>query len=60
MLWFFMLVLCAIAAIIISSAIAERPKFSVYLIYSAVVSLINIQSMGTDSGVVDGLAVVIL
>ncbi len=39
-LWFFMLVFCATAATIVSGAIAERPKFSTYLIYSAVVSAI--------------------
>lgn len=37
-IWFFMLVFCATAATIVSGAIAERPKFSVYLIYSVVVS----------------------
>ena len=40
MTWFFMLVFCATAATIVSGAIAERPKFSVYLIYSVVVSAI--------------------
>jgi Amt family ammonium transporter len=39
-LWFFMLVFCATAATIVSGAIAERPKFSVYMIYSFVVSAI--------------------
>ncbi|WP_297123971.1 ammonium transporter [Thermococcus sp.] len=39
-IWFFMLVFCATAATIVSGAIAERPKFSTYLIYSAVVSAI--------------------
>lgn len=39
-LWFFMLVFCATAATIVSGAIAERPKFSTYIIYSAVVSAI--------------------
>ena len=38
--WFFMLVFCATAATIVSGAIAERPKFSVYLVYSVVVSAI--------------------
>ncbi len=37
-LWFFELVFCATAATIVSGAIAERPKFSVYVIYSFVVS----------------------
>ncbi len=37
-LWFFELVFCATAATIVSGAIAERPKFSTYIIYSAVVS----------------------
>jgi len=40
MLWFFMLVFAATAATIVSGAIAERPKFSTYMIYSAVVSAI--------------------
>ncbi|MDI6881192.1 MAG: hypothetical protein QMD16_17850 [Desulfitobacteriaceae bacterium] len=35
--WFFMLVFCATAATIVSGAIAERPKFSTYVIYSAVI-----------------------
>jgi len=38
--WFFMLVFCATAATIVSGAIAERPKFSIYMIYSAVISAI--------------------
>ncbi len=37
-LWFFELVFCATAATIVSGAIAERPKFSVYVIYSFIVS----------------------
>jgi len=40
MTWFFMLVFCATAATIVSGAIAERPKFSVYIVYSVVVSAI--------------------
>jgi len=40
LLWFFMLVFCATAATIVSGAIAERPKFSTYLIYSAVISAV--------------------
>ncbi len=35
--WFFMLVFCATTATIVSGAIAERPKFSTYIIYSAVI-----------------------
>jgi ammonium transporter, Amt family len=38
LLWFFMLVFAATAATIVSGAIAERPKFKVYVIYSIVVS----------------------
>ena len=37
LIWFFMLVFCATAATIVSGAIAERPKFSTYVIYSAVI-----------------------
>ena len=40
LLWFFMLVFCATAATIVSGAIAERPKFSIYVIYSAIISAI--------------------
>lgn len=36
--WFFMMVFCATAATIVSGAIAERPKFSIYIIYSVVIS----------------------
>ncbi len=39
-LWFFELVFCATAATIVSGAIAERPKFSVYVIYSFFVSAV--------------------
>ncbi len=38
--WFFMLVFCATAATIVSGAIAERPKFSMYVLYSAIISAI--------------------
>jgi len=38
--WFFMLVFCATAATIVSGAIAERPKFSIYVIYSVIISAI--------------------
>jgi len=38
--FFWMLVFCATAATIVSGAVAERLKFSAYLIYSAVISLI--------------------
>ncbi len=40
LIWFFMLVFAATAATICSGAIAERPKFSTYLIYSVVVTAI--------------------
>lgn len=53
-IWFFMLVFCATAATIVSGAIAERPKFSIYMIYSAVVSAISIQYTVIGCGVVDG------
>ncbi|MBN1141199.1 MAG: ammonium transporter, partial [Deltaproteobacteria bacterium] len=36
--WMFQVVFCATAATIISGAVAERTKFSAYLIYSALVS----------------------
>ncbi|AGK60939.1 ammonium transporter [Archaeoglobus sulfaticallidus PM70-1] len=39
-IWFFMLVFAATAATIVSGAIAERPKFSTYIIYSVIVSAI--------------------
>jgi Amt family ammonium transporter len=38
--FFWMLVFCATAATIVSGAVAERLKFSAYLIYSAIVSLV--------------------
>ena len=38
LLWFFMLVFAATASTIVSGAIAERPKFKVYVIYSVIVS----------------------
>ena len=38
LIWFFMLVFAATAATICSGAIAERPKFSTYVIYSVVVT----------------------
>ena len=38
--WFFMMVFCATAATIVSGAIAERPRFSTYIIYSIVISAI--------------------
>jgi len=38
LLWFFMLVFAATSVTIVSGAIAERPKFKTYLIYSAVVT----------------------
>lgn len=37
-LWFFQLVFCATAATIVSGAMAERTKFSSYIIYSIVIS----------------------
>ena len=38
--WFFMLVFCATAATIVSGAIAGRPKFSTYVLYSVVICAI--------------------
>ncbi len=38
LLWFFMLVFAATSVTIVSGAIAERPRFKTYLIYSAVVT----------------------
>ncbi|CAG9297188.1 ammonium transporter [Celerinatantimonas diazotrophica] len=38
--WMFQVVFCATAATIISGAVAERTKFSAYLIYSVVVSAV--------------------
>lgn len=38
--WFFMMVFCATAATIVSGAVAERPKFSTYVICSLVISAI--------------------
>ncbi|HUT27833.1 MAG TPA: ammonium transporter [Methanomassiliicoccales archaeon] len=40
LLWFFMLVFAATSVTIVSGAIAERPKFKTYLIYSAVVTAV--------------------
>ncbi len=38
--WMFQVVFCATAATIVSGAMAERTKFSSYIIYSAVVSMV--------------------
>ncbi len=38
LLWLFEMVFCVTAATIVSGAIAERPKFIAYVLYSVVVS----------------------
>jgi len=40
MMWFFMLVFAATSVTIVSGAIAERPKFKSYLLYSAIVTAV--------------------
>ena len=52
--WFFQLVFCATAATIVSGAMAERTRFSAYLIFSFIISLIFYPMVGTGSGAVDG------
>ena len=44
--WFFQLVFCATAATIVSGAMAERTRFSAYLIFSFIISLIFYPMVG--------------
>ena len=44
--WFFQLVFCATAATIVSGAMAERTRFSAYLIFSFIISLIFYSMVG--------------